>query len=74
MTRHCPDCGKKLEWTGSGPSWMNSEQWDASKAGDDYAACERASHPNGNCYFWRDDNDEVRRVGTALAAASPVSL
>lgn len=31
---------------------MNSDQWDAVKAGDYFAACDRARHPNGNCYFW----------------------
>lgn len=50
-TRKCFDCGKTLEWVGSGPGWMNSEQWDAVKAGDYFASCEKASHPNGNCYF-----------------------
>lgn len=49
--KRCFDCGKELEWTGSGPGWMNSEQWDATKAGDYFAKCEKASHPNGNCYF-----------------------
>lgn len=68
MARHCPDCGKTILSTGRGPEWMNSEQWDASKAGDDYATCERATHPNGNCYFWRDGT-EVRRAGSAIKAA-----
>lgn len=49
--KRCFDCGKELKSTGSGPEWMNSEQWDASKAGDYYAACNAATHPNGNCYF-----------------------
>jgi len=30
---------------------MNSEQWDAEKAGDYFAKCSKATHPNGNCYF-----------------------
>ena len=64
--RHCPTCGKSLESTGRGPEWMNSEQWDAVKAGDDYAKCDRATHPNGNCYFWRDGN-EVRHVSAPAA-------
>lgn len=50
--KKCFDCGKPLESTGPGPGWMNSEQWDASKAGDYFAQCEKARHPNGNCYFW----------------------
>jgi hypothetical protein len=50
-TRKCFDCGKTLEWVGRGPGWMNSEQWDAEKAGDYFAPCDKASHPNGNCYF-----------------------
>lgn len=49
--RKCFDCGKTLESTGNGPGWMNSEQWDAEKAGDFFAPCGRATHPNGNCYF-----------------------
>ena len=49
--KRCFDCGKKLEWVGSGPSWMNSEQWDAEKAGDYFAECANARHQNGNCYF-----------------------
>ena len=49
--KRCFDCGKKLEWVGSGPGWMNREQWDATKAGDFFVKCDKASHPNGNCYF-----------------------
>lgn len=49
--RKCFDCGKELEWVGSGPGWMNSDQWDATKAGDYFAPCSKATHPNGNCYF-----------------------
>jgi hypothetical protein len=49
--KRCFDCGKTLESTGEGPGWMNSEQWDASKAGDYFATCDKASHENGNCYF-----------------------
>jgi hypothetical protein len=51
----CATCGKRLEWVGSGPEWMNSEQWDAVKAGDYFAKCDKASHTNGNCYFWERD-------------------
>lgn len=47
----CFDCGKPLQWTGSGPGWMNSDQWDAVKAGDYFAKCERSRRENGNCYF-----------------------
>lgn len=47
----CFDCGKTLEWVGSGPGWMNSDQWDATKAGDYFAKCSKATHANGNCYF-----------------------
>lgn len=57
----CPECGKALEWTGSGPEWMNSEQWDASKAGDYFVRCDKAAHPNGNCYFWKQDDGSVRK-------------
>jgi len=49
--KKCFDCGKSLEWVGSGPGWMNSEQWDESKAGDYFVKCGNATHPNGNCYF-----------------------
>jgi hypothetical protein len=49
--RKCFDCGKKLEWVGSRPGWMNSEQWDECKAGDYFAPCDKATHANGNCYF-----------------------
>jgi len=61
MSKQCPECGKHLDWTGSGPEWMNSEQWDASKAGDYYAKCPKATHPNGNCYFWKQDDGSVRK-------------
>lgn len=57
MGKHCAECGKKLEGTGSGPEWMNPYQWDACKAGDYFAKCENATHPNGNCYFWKSDKD-----------------
>ncbi len=56
-TKKCFDCGKALEWVGSGPGWLNSEQWDEIKAGDYFATCDRATHPNGNCYF--NDTDGV---------------
>jgi hypothetical protein len=50
--RKCFDCGRHLKCVGKGPGWMNSEQWDATKAGDFYAPCPDATHKNGNCYFW----------------------
>ena len=49
--RKCFDCGKTLEWVGPGPSFLNSDQWEAEKAGDYFAPCENAVHKNGNCYF-----------------------
>lgn len=56
----CFDCGKELEWVGRGPGWMNSEQWDAVKAGDYFAKCDNASSmENGNCYF-----DETEGLNT----------
>jgi hypothetical protein len=57
--KRCFDCGKILKWVGPGPSWMNNDQWDAEKAGDYFAPCNLASHPNGNCYF-----DDTQRVST----------
>jgi len=51
MIKKCFDCGKVLKWVGSGPGWMSSEQWDATKAGEYFAPCDNASHKNGNCYF-----------------------
>ena len=57
MTKKCFDCGKSLEWVGRGPGWMNSEQWDETKAGEYFAACDRATHTNGNCYF--DDPSDI---------------
>jgi len=62
MDRRCPKCGKEIEWTGSGPEWMNSYQWDAVKAGDYFAKCETPNHPNGNCYFWKRDGGEIVRA------------
>ena len=56
IEKKCFDCGKALESTGSGPGWMNSEQWDAEKAGDYFSPCENATHKNGNCYFWCNGN------------------
>jgi hypothetical protein len=51
MDKTCIECGMKLEWVGSGPGWMNSDQWDACKAGDYFSKCDNATHENGNCYF-----------------------
>lgn len=49
----CFDCGRELKPIGSGPGWMNSDQWDAVRAGDYFGeTCQAAGHPNGNCYFW----------------------
>lgn len=48
--KKCFDCGKKLTWVPQAES-LNSDQWDAIKAGDWFAECENATHPNGNCYF-----------------------
>lgn len=66
-TKRCFDCGKVLSWTGSGPAMLNREQWDAIKAGDYFARCENATHPNGNCYFW----DNVRGLETLKRVAAP---
>jgi len=44
------------------PGWMNSEQWDESKAGDYFAECEKATHSNGNCYFNDPSNIPVLTV------------
>lgn len=61
--KRCFDCGKELKSTGSGPGCMNSEQWDATKAGDYYAPCVEATHPNGNCYFMDTETVEtLKRV------------
>lgn len=69
--KRCFDCGKELKWTGGGPGWMNSEQWDASKAGDYFAPCASARHPNGNCYFWDSQAVEtLKRVEPALPRAA----
>jgi len=62
MTKKCFDCGKTLEWVGSGPGWMNRDQWDATKAGDYFAACENATHKNGNCYFNDTDGLQTLKV------------
>lgn len=49
----CPGCGGDVKSTGSGPSWMNSDQWDLVKAGDYHCS---GSCPNpGLKYFSRDD-------------------
>jgi hypothetical protein len=70
MSKHvCADCGKELEWVGSGPDWMNSYQWDAVKAGDYFAECDKATHKNGNCYFWKHDGN----AAVALTPAKKVS-
>ncbi len=69
-TKVCFDCGALLSWTGSGPEWMNRDQWDASKAGDYFAKCENASHPNGNCYFWDTPTvTALKRVAAAHTAS-----
>lgn len=51
MIKTCFDCGKALQSTGSGPGFLNSDQWDAIKAGDYFAKCERSTRENSNCYF-----------------------
>lgn len=72
--KKCFDCGRDLESTGEGPGWMNSDQWDAIKAGDYFAnTCPSATHPNGNCYFWDTRGlKTLKRVEPKPPAASPV--
>lgn len=73
-TKLCFDCGKILSWTGSGPSWMNSNQWEASKAGDYFAVCERA-RPNNNCYFWDTPTvTTLKRVEPSPIKLGPLKL
>ncbi|MGI9351833.1 MAG: hypothetical protein ACR2O3_09740, partial [Rhizobiaceae bacterium] len=48
--KKCFDCGKELSWVPSS-GCLNSDQWDAIKAGDFFAPCSEAEHPSGNCYF-----------------------
>lgn len=67
MNAICSVCAKPLKSTGSGPEWMNSEQWDASKAGDWFAPCDKATHPNGNCYFSKSS-----QVAVALSPTGAV--
>ncbi len=72
----CPKCNITLAWTGSGPGWMNSDQWGATKAGDYFiagpcgsgSACAGAPHANGNIYFWESkigklNDEEAKRMG-----------
>jgi hypothetical protein len=51
MMPKCPKCGNDLLSTGSGPGWMNEEQWDSVKAGDYF--CENSVH--GLVYFRERD-------------------
>lgn len=69
MSKKCFDCGKKLEPVGGGPDWMNSEQWDAIKAGDYFAPCDQATNCNGNCYF--NDTNGVTSLKRLPPAAAP---
>lgn len=60
----CPTCDCKLQWVGSGPAFLNREQWDAMKAGDyllPAKSCQRPDcsgwrHSNGNLYW-----DEIKQ-------------
>lgn len=57
----CPECGASLDWVGGRPEWMNSDQWDATKAGEYWlpasscprgaACCGRAVRDNR---YWED--------------------
>lgn len=59
----CFDCKGELESTGNGPGWMNSEQWDAVKAGDYFRRCDKAIS-GSKCYFWDTPGVPVlKRVG-----------
>ena len=63
--KKCFDCGKELTWTGRGPGWMNSEQWEDTKAGDYFAKCDNAISLNGNCYFNETNGvNTLKRVST----------
>jgi hypothetical protein len=61
MTKECFDCGKVLTAVPDS-EYLNSEQWDATKAGDYFAECSKASHPNGNCYFKDTDGVTTLKV------------
>lgn len=70
MSTHvCPECGKKLEWVGSRPYWMNPDQWEDARAGDYFSPCEQATHSNGNCYFWRDGDGGCVKASNATQEA-----
>lgn len=65
-TRRCPKCGGDLKSTGSGPGWMNREQWEASKAGDYF--CETCRDPgtkSGATYYFESDLASLVGVGDA---------
>lgn len=54
----CGRCSVILTWVGSGPSFLNGDQWDAEKAGEYFLpanACDQDCpgrlHPNGNRYW-----------------------
>ncbi len=71
----CPSCGGPVDSTGHGPSWMNSEQWSASKAGDFF--CKTCKDPGTKTGFkyWRDSDmpTTITRACTRCAAlAEPV--
>jgi hypothetical protein len=56
----CPKCGNDLTPT-KAPAWMNSDQWDAVKAGDWFCKC----HDNGRArsgvaHFW--DREVVSKL------------
>lgn len=63
---HCPKCNKVLEWVGSGPGYLNSEQWDATKAGEYFTTCAdaqcggRRHLSNGNVYFGEIEPPKVQ--------------
>lgn len=55
----CPGCGGPVKSTGPRPGWMNTEQWDADKAGDWYCeTCPSNGRGRTGFAYWTDE--EVR--------------
>lgn len=60
---NCPRCDRPLKRVPK-PSWMNSDQWDAVKAGDYFCeACPSNDRGNGPFhYFWASEVEDADRV------------
>jgi hypothetical protein len=60
--KKCPQCRNKLERVPDS-KWMNSDQWEASKAGDWFCkTCpDNGRSSSGLCYWWNREIEEYEK-------------